>query len=220
MNHSIHVPRWPRRAGPLAARTAAAVIATAVLAPLAARRNLSTPTRRAGPYAALLVAVALLAAACAGSSTPSGQSSSSSSRSAKLLAFSGCMRSHGVPQFPAPEPGQPEFKLPPPNQGAYGVSGSQLWSAVGPCRHLLPPGLNAWYPRSEIPRVEQDLRKFARCMRSHGISQWPDPSFDSQGRLAFFGPGADIPPGSAAERARNQCFYLAPLGVNTDLLGG
>jgi hypothetical protein len=218
MNDSTHVMRRPR---PPTARTAAAVIATAVLAPLAVSRNLSTPTRRAGPYAALLVAVALLAA-CGGSSTSSGQlpSMSSSSRSAKLLAFSQCMRSHGAPQFPAPEPGQPEFKLPDPNQGAYGISGSQLWSAAGKCRHLLPPGLNAWYPRSEIPRVEQDLRKFARCMRSHGISQWPDPSFDSEGRLAFFGPGADNPPGSPTDHAMNQCSYLAPLGANTDFLGG
>jgi hypothetical protein len=222
MNHSIHVPRWPRRAGPPAARTAAAVIAMPLPAPLAVSRNLSTPIRRAGPYAALLVAVALLAAACGGSSAPSGQlpSMSSSSRSAKLLAFSQCMRSHGAPQFPAPEPGQPEFKLPGPNQGAYGISGSQLWSAAGKCRHLLPPGLNAWYPQSEIPRTEQGLRAFARCMRSHGISQWPDPSFDSEGRLAFFGPGADNPPGSPTDHAMNQCSYLAPLGASTDFLGG
>jgi hypothetical protein len=184
-----------RRPRPPTARTAAAIIAAAI--------------------------VALLAAACGGSSTSHGQSSpirslSSRSQSAKLLAFSGCMRSHGVPQFP-----DPPFKLTPPNQQGWGgVSGSKMYQAVQTCRHLLPPGTGAWYPRSEIPRVEQDLRAFARCMRSHGISQWPDPSFDSQGRLAFFGPGADIPPGSAAERARNQCYYLAPLGANTDLLGG
>jgi hypothetical protein len=187
-----------RRPRPPTARTAAAIIAAAI--------------------------AALLAAACGGSSTSYGQSSpiqslSSRSQSAKLLAFSGCMRSHGVPQFP-----DGPFELGPPNGGAarrlYGVSGSQMWSAVGTCRHLLPPGTGAFYPRSEIPRVEQDLRAFARCMRSHGISQWPDPSFDSRGRLAFFGPGADNPPGSPTDHAMNQCAYLAPLGANTDFLGG
>ncbi len=218
----MRVIRRPPRASPPAARAVAAIIATAVLAPLAASRNLSTPTRRAGPHAALLVAVALLTGACAGSSTPSGQSSSSSSRSARMLAFSRCMRSHGVPQFPAPNPGPnpPDFKLPPPaSQGYGGVSGSQIWSAVRTCHHLLPPGSSAWYPRAEIPRVLCELREFARCMRSHGISHWPDPSFDSQGRLAFHGPGADLAPGSAADHARNQCHHLLPPD-DTDLLGG
>jgi hypothetical protein len=28
-------------------------------------------------------------------------------------------------------------------------------------------------------------RKFAQCMRSHGVSNWPDPTLDSQGRPFF-----------------------------------
>jgi hypothetical protein len=54
------------------------------------------------------------------------------------------------------------------------------------------------------------MREFADCMRSHGISDWPDPSFDSQGRLGFIGAGADNPPGSRTDHAVNQCQHLLP----------
>jgi len=115
MNHSIHVPRWPRRAGPPAARTAVAVIATAALA--------------------------LLAAACGGGGSPAGSGgaspvggSSSSATSARLVVFSRCMRSHGVPLFPDPEPGQTEIKLPAPHgQPVYRVSSSRFNSALSAC---------------------------------------------------------------------------------------
>jgi hypothetical protein len=187
MNHSTRAmcrPRWARPA-----RTAAAIIATAT--------------------------VALLAAACGGGSGSPGVaragSSSSSPVSARLLAFSRCRRSHGVPQFEDPQPGQTEIKLPPANQSGYGVSGSQFWSATRACRNLLPPGVGAWYPRSEIPRILRGMRKFARCMRSHGISDWPDPTFDSQGRLGFV--GFDNPPGSRTDHVVNQCHHLLPPDV-------
>jgi hypothetical protein len=154
----------------------------------------------------------------AGSSAPSVESSSSSSRSDRLLAFSQCMRSQGVSEFPDPEPGQEEIKLPPANSRGYGASASQFWSAANACRHLLPPGVGAWYPRSQIPQVLRGLRKFAECMRNHGILDWPDPSFDSQGRLGFTGPGADNPPGSRTDHTVNRCSHLLPPEV-TDLLG-
>jgi hypothetical protein len=195
------------------------------------RRTHDPPMTWAWRVAAVIAAacLAMVAAACggssgssgvagAGSSTPSGQSSSSSSRSDQLLAFSHCMRSHGASGFPDPEPGQTDIKLPPANEGIYGVSGSRLWPAVSACRHLLPPGQGAWYPRSEIPRVLRGLRRFAECMRSHGILDWPDPKFDSQGRLGFTGPGADNPPGSRTDHVVNQCHHLLPSEV-TNLLG-
>ena len=85
MNPSTSVIRRLRRAWPPTARTAAAVIAMAV--------------------------VALLAGACSGggpsSATGSGGSSNAagSSSSTSAVAYSRCMRSHGVPKFPDPKPG-------------------------------------------------------------------------------------------------------------------
>jgi hypothetical protein len=190
MDHSTRVMRRPRRARPRPARAAAAIIATAVLA--------------------------LPAAACSGgnpSSTGSGGSphaggSPSSSTSARLVAFSHCMRSHGVRQFPDPPPGANDIKF--PDARMLDVSSSQFQSATDACRHLLPPGVGGWYLRSQIRHVLSAMRRFAQCMRSHGISNWPDPIVDSQGRVGF---NADNPPGSRTDHAMNQCRHLLPSDV-------
>jgi hypothetical protein len=178
-------------------------------------RRAWAPTVRTA-VGAMIATTTLALTACGGSGGAPSAGGSSSSPS--LLAFSQCMRSHGVSQFPDPEPGQTEIKFPPANEPGFGASGSRLWSAVTACRHLLPPGVGAWYPRSEIPRILRGLRTFAECMRNHGILDWPDPKFDSQGRLGFTGPGADIPPGSRTDHVRIQCSHLLPPEV-TNLLG-
>jgi len=54
---------------------------------------------------------------------------------------------------------------------------------------------------------------YSACMRSHGVPNFPDPKFDSQGRLGFMGPGADNPPGSPTDHAVNQCHHLLPAVV-------
>ena len=36
-------------------------------------------------------------------------------------------------------------------------------------------------------------RKFAHCMRNHGVPNWPDPTIDSMGRPSFNVTGAGIP---------------------------
>ena len=45
-----------------------------------------------------------------------------------------------------------------------------------------------WQRQDHGPSVQQALEeglKFARCMRSHGVTNWPDPSVDSLGRPSF-----------------------------------
>ncbi len=58
--------------------------------------------RRAAPIIAALAGVACLAAGCSSSpASPAGKSSPGDA-GAKALAYSKCMRSHGVPDFPDP----------------------------------------------------------------------------------------------------------------------
>jgi len=118
MNHSTSVRRRPRRtwrAGPRPARTAAAIVAMAVLA--------------------------LLAAACGGSppSTGSGGSPAAggSATSPSALAYSACMRSQGVPNYPDPDS---SGQLPKTDAQLLGVSTSRYQAAQQACRHLLPTG--------------------------------------------------------------------------------
>ena len=153
------------------ARTAAAVLATAVLA--------------------------LLAAACTASPASTGGSShgEGSRTFPSAVAFSACMRSHGVPNYPDPDS---SGQLPKPDAHHLGVSSSQLRASQQACQHLLPnsgDAINASSvqqcmeaddcPKSLVQQVLNEERIFAQCMRSHGVPNWPDPITDSQGRPVF-----------------------------------
>lgn len=87
------------------------------------------------------------------------------------------MRSHGVPKFPdltsidAARGGAPKISA---SMQQLGVSSSHFEAAQTACRHLLPNG-----GQTTPTQSQQDLdamRRFARCMRSHGVPAWPDPT--------------------------------------------
>jgi hypothetical protein len=151
MNDNICVMRRPPRAWPRTARTVAAILAAAGLA--------------------------LLAAACGGSpsSTGSGGSSnaggSASSRSA--VAYSRCMRSRGVPNFP--DPGS-RGGIPKETAQQLGLSSSRLQAAQNACQHLLPNTGNVDDNPAALHQWWNQMLHFARCMHSHGVPNWPDPS--------------------------------------------
>jgi hypothetical protein len=197
MNDSTRVMRRPWRAWPPAARTATAVIATASLA--------------------------LLAAACSGSpssTSTGGSSNANGSANSRLVAYSQCMRSHGLPNFPDPVGGVP----PKVTAQELGVSSSRLQVAQGACQHLLPAtggsltasSLQQCYLAGVCPQalVQQALsagREFAQCMRSHGAPDWPDPTLDSQGR-PLFNINVPRPPPPQISTAGDECTRLDPAG--------
>lgn len=135
-------------------------------------------------------AVTLAAAGCGGSAgshvaqlgtttTPASATDSSGSGSDKprALEFSQCMRSHGVSKFPditslaLLRGGSPKIAA---NMEQLAVSSSQFQAAQVACRNLLPNG-----GRTSPTASQQDLnamRRFARCMRFHGVPTWPDPT--------------------------------------------
>jgi hypothetical protein len=168
-NDSTHVTRRPRRERPPIARIAAAIIAAAALALLAAACSGSPSS------------------AAAGGSPNAGDSSSSPS----AVSYSACMRSHDVPNYPDPSGGQ----LPKGDAQAFGVSSSVFSAAQSACQHLLPPAGSFEEQASQCmqvgdcpPAVVQQMmatdRKFAQCMRSHGVPNWPDPTIGPQGPTA------------------------------------
>jgi hypothetical protein len=168
MNDSIRVMRRPRRAWPPAARTAAAIIATAVLA--------------------------VLATACGGSPSSAGSGGASnaggSASSPSAVAYSRCMRSHGVPNFPDPPSGG---GVPKGSAQQFGVSSSQLQAGQTACQQLYPNNGGSIQqcettgdcPQALVQQAVNVMRKYARCMRSHGVPNWPDPTIDSEGRPFF-----------------------------------
>ena len=140
----------------------------------------------------VLVCLSLLASACgkssgnhvaqlnssttatqSSSSAGSGGSTSAGSTTSQIFAYTHCMRSHGVPTFPDPtSSGQI-----PKNQvvSARQDNPSRFDSAQGACGHLLPGGGNGETP-AQITQDWRQFRQFARCMRHHGVPDWPDPS--------------------------------------------
>jgi len=190
----------------------------------------------------LTTAMALLTAACSGSHPSSGRPGHSpppgtSATSPSAVAYSACMRSHGVPNFPDPGSDGQVAKADPQ---ALGVSALQLQAAQRTCRHLYPTNggalassLRQCYeaglcPQSMAQRALPAGLKFAQCMRSHGVTNWPDPIIDSQGRPLFdiaipgdhgFAPGRGLPTsppvavGGQVNTKINECTRLQPEGA-------
>ena len=193
MNDSTHVPSRPRRAGPPRARTAAAIIATAALA--------------------------LLTAACGGSPSSKDNPSSTGTGGASSaflsheLAFARCVRAHGVPNFPDPQPSS-NGKFPGSGAQQLGVSDSVLRADLRACQNLLPAG------RPPLTAHEQqDYLQAAACMRSHGIANFPDPAF-SGGGVHFPIPSSIDTTSERFTQARQTCARLIPAGLPYSGSGG
>ena len=142
-----------------------------------------TGSRRAGLLAMVMLVTGALVAGCGGSS---GGSASAASRTraasaptsrrdaaSQALAFAQCMRARGVPSFPDPQPGGGLLF----RAGNAVMSSPAFRTAQAKCWKLLPGG-GPPGPGSTTHPTAQTLAKLlriARCMRQHGISDFPDP---------------------------------------------
>jgi hypothetical protein len=139
-----------------------------------------------GPVRALatltVASLALVAAAC-GSSThnPSGTTALNDPAQA-AYQYSACMRNHGVTNLPDPkvssQGGSTTISSDVPRTI---VKSPQFRTALHACRGLLPSLQNSGPTPAQQQAREQDLLAFARCVRSHGETNFPDPT--SQGQL-------------------------------------
>jgi hypothetical protein len=117
--------------------------------------------RRAAALAVAVAGLALLETACGGPAA--GGPGSSQSPYQQALAYAQCVRSHGEPDFPDPT-----------SQGAFPhiPAGPQYQSANKACGHLLPSqSVTAAQKQESLSRA----LTYSACMRSHGISDFPDP---------------------------------------------
>ena len=132
-------------------------------------------------------ALALLAAGCGGGSSPRVANVASSTTAATTttqngaVSFTRCMRSNGVVNFPDPPP--VGSRIPKPTMQQLGVSDSQFQAALSACRHLMPNAGSAPQQTAQQNHTRlADELSFARCMRNHGLSRFPDPT--AQGDLS------------------------------------
>jgi hypothetical protein len=202
MNDGTRVIRGPRRAWPPIARTAAAIMATAALALLAAACSSGSPSSTGS----------------AGSPDAGGSASSPS-----LVGYSACMRSHGVPNYPDPDS---SGVLPKTDAELLGVSTSEYQAAEQACQHLIPAGAgstqqqehqcmqNSDCPPALVQQMMTGDLKLARCMRSHGVPNFPDPT---NGGSA--GPVFDITKAGISDAASHTSQFEAKLTACGRLAG-
>jgi hypothetical protein len=136
--------------------------------------------------------VAHLASSTSGSADPSSggssspESESSASAQQKIIAFSHCMRTHGVPEFPEPSEGHVLIRRGDHNGHVTGVNpqSAQFQAANKACAKLSPKGGKPPSPAEQAKLQEQAL-KFSQCMRTHGVPDFPDPEFPRGGGVGI-----------------------------------
>jgi len=150
----------------------------------------------ASSAAIIAAALALLTAACGASHASAGGSSSPGGPATppSAVAYTDCVRSHGIANFPDPPSGGGLAKA---SAQQLGVSSSRLQAAQRACQHLIPATGGTiqqqeqqCFPNSDCPpgvvrELLNVMLRFARCMRTHGIPNFPDPTTDPQGQPFF-----------------------------------
>ncbi len=179
----------------------------------------------------VLAGTALLLAGCGGGSSSSGvahlSSSTSSSSPAsgggssspesiastqqKMVKFSQCMRTHGEPEFPEPTEGDIRIQ----NHNGHGPNpeSSRFQAAEKACSKYAPSKV-APSPAQQA-KLQESALKFSSCMRSHGVPNFPYPTFSDGGaRMKLKAGGANgIDPESPRFRAAQKaCQSIAPGG--------
>jgi hypothetical protein len=145
--------------------------------------------RRRAAMLAVTAGIALLTAACGGSPSSTGSTGSGASPHAEAsaqsqqLAFAGCMRSHGVTDYPDSGPIQasPGSDLDPSNP-TYRAA-RQACQSLQPTENLTS---------AQAAQDNADALKFSQCMRSHGITKYPDPQAGTGGNDTINLTGIDL----------------------------
>lgn len=138
--------------------------------------------------------------------TATGPSSRGTSSQGNLVAFSACMRVHGVPDFPDPNSdGSIRVVHRAGTTSELDPNSPRFQSAQTACAKLRPSGNTT--PAQQAQRRSADL-KFAICMRAHGLPDFPDPS-GKGGFNIVVNQGSDLDPSLPRyQAAQNACQSL------------
>jgi hypothetical protein len=168
----------------------------------------------------VVAAAALLAVACSDSPSSTRTGGAPTSGGApnipSWVAYSQCVRSHGVPNFPDPDSsGQLSKDL--AIRALREVSDSRARAATYACANLNPeehgsPPLTA--------QQQQDYLRAAACMRAHGITNFPDPTFSGGSAHLPVIPASIDTSSQQFLRARQTCERLIPAGLRNGPSGG
>jgi hypothetical protein len=199
------------------------------------RRTATVQRLGVASLAATLIALGVLVTGCGGNSPTNGVASlgshasktsttsstaagstggGESSPDSQAVAYSACVRAHGVPNFPDPKVSTHGNEV----SVAIGInpaisSNPHFQSAQQACRKLLPGGGPGSGSNHQItPQEQSQYLKAAACIRSHGVPNFPDPTFSGGGvHIEHQGLNERSPAFKAAVHA---CESLIPGGVH------
>ena len=124
--------------------------------------------------AASAASLALTVAGCGGSGDSKAGSSNSNPTLEQAVKYAQCMRENGVTDFPDPDKnGRFVIAAGGPNQNS-----PQVKKAKQACKSQEPPGIKD--DPASVAKAQNEWLKFAQCMRTNGIRDFPDPK---DGRL-------------------------------------
>jgi hypothetical protein len=121
----------------------------------------------------------LLAAACGGSSGGHAAQLGASTSQSRAVSFARCMRSHRVPNWPDPN-ADGVFDKSKLTTQLLSAGPARVQVAQSACQHLMPNG-GRGPSAARAQQVTAQGLAFARCIRSHGVRNFPDP--DNTGRI-------------------------------------
>ena len=159
-----------------------------------------------------MTAIAVLAAACGNSpaSTGSGGSPAAGGTpgTSSGVAYSRCIRAHGVPDFPDPA-SNGQLSKPAIIQAFSQVSQAKAEAAQTACARLSPGE-----QQNPVLTGQQraDYLRAAACMRSHGFANFPDPTFPG-GRESLSIPSSIDTNSRQFNQAARICTRLIPAGL-------
>ena len=190
-------------------------------------RRGSLPIWRAGLVVVTLLGAGALLAACGGGSPATGVASLGTTTTTSgsstgggggttlqdhVLAYMACMRTHGEPNMPnvtitasglhmsaAPVPG-------------FNPNSPQFAAATKECDHFLGKKGGSGGASTISPVDQADYLKAAVCMRSHGVPNFPDPTFEN-GSVEFNNATQINTDSPVYKSALATCQKLIPAGL-------
>ena len=135
---------------------------------------------------AAVAAVVLTGAGCGASTPPESRPAQQRATGQdEAVKFAECMRANGVPDFPDPD-AKGDFE--------YGVSVTPavFTKAQEACEDLKPPGALS---SARSPEEQSTALRFADCIRSHGVKDFPDPVEGEPLVNTYKIPSSDTPDG-------------------------
>jgi hypothetical protein len=174
----------------------------------------------------VLASLALASVACSVPSAAAAKPSPSPDFYKQALAFSQCMREHGVPDFPDPQTTAGGNAIQINGNGAtLDPSSSQFQAAQQACNKYAPT--NGPTGRAPSAKDRAAMLAFAACMRSHGVPDFPDPQFNNGGGgfAVQAGSGSEPPADMRPDSPQFQAAFAAckskmPAGGQLSTSGG